>query len=322
MTADTRRVAIFIIVGLLAAVGVGVSVWQLSAPETTLASSETTSSSNSPSTRESSSTALNSSTTRPNPRSTSQRRPAPEIIEETPTDPARSGRELNARTEDPFLAPNAVVNTEKQEAEPTRIYRPGNISESDDRTDGDTTGTTDQFGASQTGQPGESGQPTTTPESSETTGSESPSTEPSQSPSSEPNSEPSPEGSETTSPQTPQTPGSSDTPLTPVPQRGSSTTPSADASPGDQVSPSGEPAGTATSGDDANGTGARDSQQEDTGATEPTPLDSPDAATPSPAPQPAPQQPAPAPQNRQAGLPLPWDIFSSPFFRSSGRLSG
>ncbi len=124
---DSRRVIAFFAVGLLAAVAIGFLVWRVSVPNTTLANDSTAieSSSNIEATSEEESTTSSSSseseTTSSSRDNEDDQRPAQPQRQE-PAQPYAQG-------EDPFLAPNAVVNSGGQAAEPTRYYRPDSLSD-------------------------------------------------------------------------------------------------------------------------------------------------------------------------------------------------
>lgn len=124
MKADTRRVLAFILAGLILAIGVGVAVWRAGAPGA--APTAGTSPDMSQTANE-----VSGSSTAP--------RGARANVKPAPSSPAaadRSGRDVALATDDPFLAPHAVVNTSRRQADPTRWFRPGNISDVQVQADG------------------------------------------------------------------------------------------------------------------------------------------------------------------------------------------
>lgn len=124
MKADTRRVLAFILAGLILAIGVGVAVWRAGAPGAVPTAGT------SPEISQTAEKATGSSTA---PRGTRAN------VKSTPNSPAaadRSGRDVALATDDPFLAPHAVVNTSRRQADPTRWFRPGNISDVQVQADG------------------------------------------------------------------------------------------------------------------------------------------------------------------------------------------
>lgn len=123
MKRDTRRFAIFIVVGLLIAAFVGVGVWRVSTPANP-------SSKDTAMTREVSSTT--SSTTLDT--STQSTKPKPVNSEESTTSseaptPRKSSKKAKANVEDPFLAPHAQVQAQGPATapEPTVYYRPDSV---------------------------------------------------------------------------------------------------------------------------------------------------------------------------------------------------
>lgn len=130
MNTDTRRVVIFVVVGLLVAAGVGVSVWHLGAPKsssmddnaTPVANKQLTSSEEKATTSSSSasSTAPSDSRDRDDAKDNDDNQRA-----------AREDANYSApQANDPFLAPNAVVDAQTGPAAPTTYYRPDNLSAS------------------------------------------------------------------------------------------------------------------------------------------------------------------------------------------------
>ncbi|MBE7339994.1 DNA-directed RNA polymerase II [Corynebacterium aurimucosum] len=110
MTSSSRRILVFVAAGLLCAVAVGVAVWRMSAPESVVskpsaATAVSSTASSAPSTTHSYTTTA-----------------AP-----TSTQPKQSKTNVAAPAEDPYLAPNAVVNR-TEPVGPTAVYRPDNVS--------------------------------------------------------------------------------------------------------------------------------------------------------------------------------------------------
>ncbi len=114
--ADTRRALIFIVVGVLLAAGIGAVVWRLGAPGSS-----------------SSDPAMNEAVGAGDIDLRSTQAAGDDVhdhVYATETgDSSKSGRNVAPLADDPFLAPNAVFNTKKLDANPTTYYRPGNISD-------------------------------------------------------------------------------------------------------------------------------------------------------------------------------------------------
>ncbi len=110
MTSSSRRILAFVAAGLLCAVAVGVAVWRMSAPESVVAKPSAATAVSSTATT--SSSATHSYTTTASP---------------TTTQSKDSHTQVAAPAEDPYLAPNAVVNN-TEPAGPTAVYRPDNVS--------------------------------------------------------------------------------------------------------------------------------------------------------------------------------------------------
>lgn len=131
MHADTRRALVFIVVGILVAVAVGLGVWRASAPaKITVANDSVTAVANT--------TTTEKPATEPSSTSKSTLRPAPSgrtKPEETTTPPANPPQrvDVDALAQDPFLAPNAVIAEDNgyNQPDPTMVYRPDNVSTSD-----------------------------------------------------------------------------------------------------------------------------------------------------------------------------------------------
>lgn len=130
MNTDTRRVVIFVVVGLIVAAGVGVSVWHLGAPKsssmddnaTPVANKQLTSS-------EEKTTTLSSSASSTAPSDGRDRDDTKDHDDNQRT--AREDANYSApQANDPFLAPNAVVDAQTAPAAPTTYYRPDNLSAS------------------------------------------------------------------------------------------------------------------------------------------------------------------------------------------------
>lgn len=181
MNSEARRVYAFIGAGLIVAVFVGIGVWRLGSPETPTPSSEAL--------------VTNVATTES---STSRQAPAASDPREQTSsrETEREEESINALPDDPFLAPNAVVNPPQRSTGPTAFYRPDNLSTQNWQSEETTVlaEPTDQEPASTTGQ-------------SETTQPETSQQETSQGETSTPDSNGSnPQGGEPTSPQQPNIP--------------------------------------------------------------------------------------------------------------------
>lgn len=110
MTSSSRRILVFVAAGLLCAVAVGVAVWRMSAPESVVS-------------KPSAATAVSSTaTSAPSTTHSYTTTAAP-----TSTQPKQSKTNVAAPAEDPYLAPNAVVNR-TEPVGPTAVYRPDNVS--------------------------------------------------------------------------------------------------------------------------------------------------------------------------------------------------
>lgn len=110
MNTDNRRVYIFITIGLIAAVIVGVAVWRAGTPVTPSASDTAT---QTPEVSTVSEASRTSTTIRP--------------TEETDTE-QQAQAVVSPEVDDPYLAPNAVVHAAPQTIEPTVAYRPENVT--------------------------------------------------------------------------------------------------------------------------------------------------------------------------------------------------
>ncbi|WIM71512.1 hypothetical protein [Corynebacterium suedekumii] len=110
MNTDNRRVYIFITIGLIAAVIVGVAVWRAGTPVTPSASDTAT---QTPEVSTVSEASRTSTTIRP--------------TEETDTE-QQAQAVVSPEVDDPYLAPNAVVRAAPQTIEPTVAYRPENVT--------------------------------------------------------------------------------------------------------------------------------------------------------------------------------------------------
>ena len=109
MTSTPRRVLAFIAAGLLLAVAIGMVVWRTSAPNSVVPEPSAATAESGSSAPQTSSSEHSYTTTS----STSQ----PKTSQETIAAPA----------EDPYLAPNAVLDR-TEPAQPTAVYRPDNVS--------------------------------------------------------------------------------------------------------------------------------------------------------------------------------------------------
>ncbi|QPK79685.1 hypothetical protein G7Y31_02980 [Corynebacterium lizhenjunii] len=112
MKADTRRVLIFIAVGVLVACAVGTGVWRLGTPGSSTSDSAT---------NQAHGVVVTHTTSRP--------ASVGDFVRPTEdTDSPKSGRTVALASDDPFLPPNAAFNTTKADSQPTTFYRPPNIS--------------------------------------------------------------------------------------------------------------------------------------------------------------------------------------------------
>lgn len=111
MKAETRRVYLFIVAGLLAAAAVGYGVWQASTPTTPSAS--------------------DIATQTPEVATISKQTELPQVT--TPSDDPEMSTEAAAQAptpplaDDPFLAPHAIVQAVPSSIAPTTVYRPENV---------------------------------------------------------------------------------------------------------------------------------------------------------------------------------------------------
>ncbi|WP_278821467.1 hypothetical protein [Corynebacterium stationis] len=110
MNSDVRRVTIFFTVGLLAAAAVGFGVWRMGSPSSVNADPTITTQTSS----------VNTSTEKKDAQTT----------EESETQELREQESVPAQAaapnygDDPFLAPNSVVNPQRETPTPTNVYRP------------------------------------------------------------------------------------------------------------------------------------------------------------------------------------------------------
>lgn len=109
MTSTPRRVLAFIAAGLLLAVAIGMVVWRTSAPNSVVPEPSAATAETGSSTPPTSSSEHSYTTTSSAPQSTT------------------SQEQIAAPAEDPYLAPNAVLDR-TEPAQPTAIYRPDNVS--------------------------------------------------------------------------------------------------------------------------------------------------------------------------------------------------
>ena len=109
MTSTPRRVLAFIAAGLLLAVAIGMVVWRTSAPNSVVPEPSAATAETGSSTPRTSSPEHSYTTTSSAPQSTT------------------SQEQIAAPAEDPYLAPNAVLNR-TEPAQPTAVYRPDNVS--------------------------------------------------------------------------------------------------------------------------------------------------------------------------------------------------
>ena len=121
MKPDSRRVYVFIVAGLIAAAVVGVAVWRMSSPSANYSNAADQSATTSASpTHTAAEETTASSTHHPSSNKHSSR---------TTTSATSSGdsKHQQPHNKDPFLAPNAVVRPQAA-PQPTKVYRPENIS--------------------------------------------------------------------------------------------------------------------------------------------------------------------------------------------------
>ena len=121
MKPDSRRVYVFIVAGLITAVVVGVAVWRMSSPSANYSNAADQSATTSVSpTHTAAEETTNSST---------DRSPSKQHSTHATSSTASSGdaKHQQPHNNDPFLAPNAVVRPQAA-TQPTKVYRPENIS--------------------------------------------------------------------------------------------------------------------------------------------------------------------------------------------------
>ena len=109
MTSTPRRVLAFIAAGLLLAVAIGMVVWRTSAPNSVVPEPSAATAETGSSTPRTSSSEHSYTTTSSAPQSTT------------------SQEQIAAPADDPYLAPNAVLDR-TEPAQPTAVYRPDNVS--------------------------------------------------------------------------------------------------------------------------------------------------------------------------------------------------
>lgn len=121
MKPDSRRVYAFIVAGLIAAAVVGFSVWRMSSPSPHYSSAADQSATTSVSPTH---TATEESTI-----SSTEHSPSKKDSAHAPSSTASSGdaKHQQQHNSDPFLAPNAVMHPQAA-TQPTKVYRPENIS--------------------------------------------------------------------------------------------------------------------------------------------------------------------------------------------------
>lgn len=128
MNAEKRGFITFVSLGLLTAAGVGLGVWHTSSPKPASVASDNVATS----TQSAGPSATSTNATRSDKPAKSANEDAASVSDDRPEANAatahRSGEKKAAGIKnDPFLAPNARVNSEWEEAEPTHAYRPENI---------------------------------------------------------------------------------------------------------------------------------------------------------------------------------------------------
>ncbi len=123
MNKDTRRFAIFIVVGLLIAAFVGVGVWRVSTPANP-SSKDTAMTDEVSSTTSSTDLDTSTQSTKPKPVTSDENTTS----SEAPT-PRKSSKKAKTNVEDPFLAPHAQVQAQGPATapEPTVYYRPDSV---------------------------------------------------------------------------------------------------------------------------------------------------------------------------------------------------
>ncbi|MBM0261322.1 hypothetical protein [Corynebacterium macginleyi] len=123
MEPDSRRVYVFIVLGLIAAVVVGLGVWRMSTPSARYSNAAN----NLPtSTATSEHTSTEKSTTSTSHRKPSREKPSPTKV----FSDARDADHKHPESTDPYLAPNAVTHRSATNR-PTKVYRPGNVAAPD-----------------------------------------------------------------------------------------------------------------------------------------------------------------------------------------------
>lgn len=113
MNSEARRVYAFIGAGLIVAVFVGIGVWRLGSPESPTSSNEALVTN--VATTESTTSGQAPTSSKPHEQNYSREQD-------------REEERINALPDDPFLAPNAVVNPPQRSTGPTAFYRPDNLS--------------------------------------------------------------------------------------------------------------------------------------------------------------------------------------------------
>ncbi|MDK8586699.1 hypothetical protein QP904_09465 [Corynebacterium kefirresidentii] len=121
MKPDSRRVYVFIVAGLIAAAVVGFTVWRMSSPSANYSNAADQSATTSVSPTH---TAAEETTTSSTDHSPSKKRSA-----HATSSTASSGdsKHHQPHNNDPYLAPNAVMHPQAA-TQPTKVYRPENIS--------------------------------------------------------------------------------------------------------------------------------------------------------------------------------------------------
>ena len=132
MKPDSRRVYVFIVAGLITAVVVGVAVWRMSSPSANYSNAADQSATTSVSpTHTAAEETTNTST---------DRSPSKKHSTHATSFTASSGdaKHQQPHNNDPFLAPNAVMRPQAA-TQPTKVYRPENISPQDTSSQGNNT---------------------------------------------------------------------------------------------------------------------------------------------------------------------------------------
>lgn len=130
MNTDTRRVVIFVVVGLLVAAGVGVSVWHLGAPKSSSMDDNATSVANKQLTSSTEKATTSSSSTSSTAPSDKRDRDEAKDGENNQRGSREDAKYSAPQANDPFLPPNSVVDAQTAPAAPTTYYRPDNLSAS------------------------------------------------------------------------------------------------------------------------------------------------------------------------------------------------